>query len=94
MDMEKKMDVLKRMLRDSTLTLKAKGVLTYLIKEELETVSLYDKVFSSCADGRGTVRSAIIELVNKGYITRVRERGPDGKLKGITHKLTESTTER
>ena len=66
-------------LKDKHLSLKAKGLLTMMLslpptwKYNVTGLSFY------CRDGVDSVRSALNELQDNGYLTRERERLPNGR---------------
>jgi hypothetical protein len=76
-------------LRDRRLSLKAKGLLSMIFSlppnwdmsvEGLAYISL------ECSD---TIYKTVKELETAGYITRIRERRPDGKMGGIKYYISQ-----
>lgn len=76
-----------KVVRNKSISLKAKG-LYFLLKDMIE----YNEVVSlaticeNCTDKETSLRGAIQELIDNGYLERnmIREKG---KIKGINYKL-------
>lgn len=66
-------------LRDPRLSLKAKGLLTWMLSFPKEWVFSVESIVSMQKDESTAVRSALNELEEYGYITRSRERNERGR---------------
>lgn len=61
-----------QVLADTGITLKAKGVIAYLSEREGEHVTL-EKMVADMHEGIASVRAAVKELEESGYLERVRD---------------------
>ncbi|WP_407893471.1 hypothetical protein [Lacticaseibacillus sp. N501-2] len=59
---------------DHSISLKAKGLLCYMICASNQADLTLDALTQSSTDGRSAIRSALHELVASGYLTEERER--------------------
>lgn len=66
------------MLRDGDISLRAKGLLSLLVNG-LDNPSL-ETIGNASKDGTGSMRSAIMELEESGYLVRERMRDDHGRL--------------
>lgn len=67
-------------LRDTRLTLKAKGIMTTLLSLPDDWVFTEPWLVSQSNDGITAVRSALSELESFGYLIRTRERDENGRM--------------
>jgi uncharacterized phage protein (TIGR02220 family) len=67
-------------IRDTSLSLKAKGIMLTLLSLPDDWVFTETWLVSQCSDGITAVRSALNELEDHGYLIRERVREEDGKL--------------
>lgn len=67
-------------LRDTRLTLKAKGIMTTLLSLPDDWVFTEPWLVSQSNDGITSVRSALSELESFGYLVRTRERDENGRM--------------
>lgn len=65
-------------LRDRVLSFKARGVLAYLLSMPDGWQTSSERLARVGPDGRDSIRSALRELEDRGYLLRVRRRQPDG----------------
>lgn len=68
----------KNFLQDNTLSLKAKGLLAYLLSLPDDWKIYVNELAGHSTDGTQATRSAINELKERGYITYVRKRNDSG----------------
>lgn len=64
-------------LNDKSLSMKAKGLYSYLYSKPIGWDFSGERIVLDCSDGRKAVYSGLQELEQKGYITRNKE--PDGR---------------
>jgi hypothetical protein len=68
-------------LNDASISLKAKGLLAYLLSKPNDWVVKEHDLIAHCRDGRDSVRAAIRELEHAGYIVRgERRRDEKGRM--------------
>ena len=76
-----------KVVRNKSISLKAKGVY-FLLKDMIENEELISlaTICENCTDKETSLRSAIQELIDNGYLERdmIREKG---KIKGIDYKI-------
>ena len=76
-----------KIVRNKNISLKAKGVY-FLLKDMIENEELVSlaAICENCTDKETSLRSAIQELIDNGYLERnmIREKG---KIKGIDYKI-------
>jgi hypothetical protein len=75
-------------MRDSSLSLKAKGLLVYFLSHNDGYVITFKQILRENQDGKAAIRSAVDELVDKGYLRTERttdERGYNG---GLAYYMT------
>jgi len=82
----------KQFLNNSDLTLKGKGLLTYLLSLPDDWKIYEDEIVKHHKDGKASVRSAIKELISTGYIERERIRNSSGQLNGYNYYVYEVPT--
>ena len=80
-------------LRDKSLSLKAKGLLSLMLSLPEEWDYTTKGLAYICKDGVDSIRTAVRELESAGYIVRQRERHADGMLGGIEYTILEQPRE-
>ena len=75
--------------KDQNLSLKAKGLLTTILSLPDNWKYSIEGLTSLCSDGRGSVTSAINELIEAGYITRTQKFDDLGKFSGYIYDIFE-----
>ena len=68
-----------RVLRDSTLSWKARGLLAYLLSQPDGWRTSSERLARVGPDGRDAVRSAMRELEDRGYVARLRRQDDAGR---------------
>ncbi len=68
-----------RTINDEALSLRATGLLVWLLDKPDGWRINSIEISKRCKEGRDAVRAAIAELEEAGYITREKYRGPDGR---------------
>ena len=81
----------KGFLKDKNLSLKAKGLLAYMLSLPDDWMFYLDELEKHSKDGISSLRSGFKELQDNGYVTRSRERQEDGTFKWLT-TVHETTT--
>lgn len=76
-------------LRDKSISLKAKGLLTYMLSLPEDWDYSISGLAKICKEGPDSIRSAISELEEHGYMTRERSRNEDGTLGGSEYIVRE-----
>jgi hypothetical protein len=71
-------------VRDPNLTMKAKGLLTYLLSHEAGFTLTLDRISRDTKDERTAIRSAVGELVKNNYVVTKQGRQRDGRLGPMT----------
>lgn len=79
-------------LENNKLSLKAKGLLTYLLSKPDDWKVYLQQLKNSSTDSRDSINSAMKELINKKYITRIRKPKEKGKFKGHDYTVYEKPT--
>jgi len=74
----------KSFLKDKRLSWKAKGLLSYMLSLPDDWEFYLDELERHSTDGMSSLRSGFKELQDNGYVTRKRERKPDGKFRWTT----------
>lgn len=74
-------------LRDKNLSMKEKGLLTVLSALPASTCYPSQDIASVSQDCITTVKATIRGLEEKGYITRERIRGKDGRLESVVYRV-------
>ena len=82
----------KELLNNTELSWKSKGLLTYLLSLPDNWKIYEDEIVKHAKDGKDSLKSAIKELIENGYIERERIRNPSGQLKGYTYCVYEIPT--
>ena len=77
-------------LNDTELSFKAKGLFSYLWSLPDDWVYYETEVAKHSTDGRGSVRSGLKELEEKGYLKRGRERNEKGQLVNADWQLADT----
>ena len=83
----------KGFLKDKKISLKAKGLLAYMLSLPDDWTFYLDELEKHSTDGISSLRSGFKELQTNGYVTRKRERQSDGTFKWITTVHEISTCE-
>lgn len=68
-----------RTINDEALSLRATGLLVWLLDKPDGWRINSIEISKRCKEGRDAIRAAIAELEEAGYITREKYRGPDGR---------------
>lgn len=76
-------------LQDRNISLKAKGLLSYMLSLPDYWEYSITGLASICKEGPDCIRSTVKELEDAGYITRTRQRLENGQLGGIEYVLRE-----
>lgn len=79
----------KEFLDDSNLSWKSKGLLAYLLSLPDDWQIYESEIVNHAKDGKDSLKSAIKELIQLGYIERTRERDEKGMLKGYNYSVYE-----
>jgi hypothetical protein len=80
----------KTCLNDPSLSLKAKGLLSYLLSKPDDWVVHRSEVLKHCTDGKDSLQTAIHELKNSGYLKIVPEKDKKGIIIGWATNVFES----
>ena len=72
-------------VRDSKLSYKAKGLLTYLLSHEVGYTITIGQIIRESNDGRQAVRSALEELIETGYLETKRTTDQRGYNAGLAY---------
>jgi hypothetical protein len=72
-------------IRDSSITYKAKGLLTYLLSHEVGYTITIGQIIRESGDGKQSVRSAIEELIKAGYLETKRTTDARGYNAGLAY---------
>lgn len=72
-------------LRNKELSLKGKGLLSYMLSNPDDWNYSLSGLVASCKEGKDAVNSTLQELKRHGYLIIERCRGPDGKFEYIYH---------
>lgn len=81
----------KNFLNDKNLSLKAKGLLAYMLSLPDDWTFYLEELEKHSTDGMSSLRSGFKELQENGYVTRSRKRQGDGTFSWIT-TVHETTT--
>lgn len=76
-------------LRDKNLTLRAKGLMAFILSLPDEWDYTEMGLVACLKEGRGAIRSALKELENFGYLVRKRIRQPDGTMGTVEYTIYE-----
>ena len=77
------------LLQNPGLSLKAKGLLAYMLSVPSDWDYSISGLSSKCKEGKAAIRAAISELIEAGYVTRSLARGSDGTLTGYEYVVSE-----
>ena len=77
-------------LRNKALSLKAKGLLSYMLSLPEDWNYKLSGLATSCKDGLDSVRQAVSELDSHGYVVRSRIRDTRGRLRDTEYVVYES----
>lgn len=80
----------KEMLNDANISLKAKGLLAYMLSMPDDWQFYEVEILKHCKEGRTAVRSTIKELIENGYIDRRQQRKQNGKFTGYEYQVYET----
>jgi hypothetical protein len=72
-------------VRDSNITYKAKGLLTYLLSHEVGYTITIGQIIRESGDGKQSVRSALEELIKAGYLETKRTTDARGYNAGLAY---------
>ena len=72
-------------IRDSSITYKAKGLLTYLLSHEIGYTITIGQIIRESGDGKQSVRSALEELIKAGYLETKRTTDARGYNAGLAY---------
>lgn len=75
------------LLENKKLSLKAKGLIAYLLSRPEDWQIHMSQLSTICSDGETSIRSAMDELIETGYIVRTRRRNNDGRLNGFDYEV-------
>jgi hypothetical protein len=78
-------------LNNPEMSLKAKGLLTYLLSLPDDWTIYVKELISHHADGRDSILSAMKELEKFGYIEKEKNRGEKGKFEGYNYVVHEES---
>ncbi|GHT78015.1 hypothetical protein FACS1894104_0560 [Actinomycetota bacterium] len=76
-------------LRDVSLSLKGKGLMSLMLSLPDEWDYTTKGLAAICREGVDSIRTALSELEDRGYLTRRRIRGRDGRLGDIEYTIHE-----
>ena len=79
----------KNMLSNSSLSWKAKGILSYLLSLPDDWKIFENELVNHSKDGRESLRSGIKELISAGYIARIQLRDEMGRMSGYEYQVYE-----
>lgn len=74
-------------LKDTTLSLKARGLLDTLLSKPLDWKVIINALVNELPDGKSSIRSGLEELIEKGYVHRMQIRDVDGKFGDYQYKI-------
>lgn len=77
-------------LRDRDISLKAKGLLVTMLSLPDEWVYSIEGLTKILKEGKDSIRSAIKELEEHGYVTRVQDRNSQGSFSGYIYIIRET----
>lgn len=77
-------------LQDPSMSLKAKGLYAYLMSLPEDWVLHQTELKRHFKDGRDSIRTAIYELIEKGYVTKVDTRNELGQIVDCTYTVYET----
>lgn len=78
-------------LRDSSISLKAKGLLAYLLSRPNDWEFYTNEIRLNCKDKKDSIAAGLKELEDKGYIKRSKKRNEKGQyLGGYTYHVYEA----
>lgn len=78
-------------LYDTTLSWKAKGILAYLLSLPDDWTIYLSEIVNHSTDKEASLTTGIAELINHGYIERIKTRGNHGHFKGWSYTVYEVT---
>ncbi len=80
-------------LRRKDLSLKAKGLLTFILSLPDEWKFTVEGLATQLKECKSSVSKTLVELESKGYITRSYPRNDDGKIVSAVYEIYESPPE-
>lgn len=78
-----------KFLRNSEMSLKAKGLLAFLLSLPDEWECSISGFRNYASDGKGSIQTALNELEALGYLTREPNRGANGRYDGAIYNVFE-----
>lgn len=78
-----------KLLQNSNLSLKARGLLAYMLSLPEDWNYSIEGLSVTCREGKTAIRSAINELIAEGYVVRHLARGEKGILNGYEYTVYE-----
>jgi len=80
----------KKFLERKDLSIKAKGLLAYLLSKPDDWIVYQNELIKSSKSGRKLIESTIKELINKKYIKRISKKRIKGKFTGYVYDIYET----
>ena len=80
----------KQVFEDPSISLKAKGVMGYLLSKPDNWIVRREDILKHCSDGATSLKRAIQELQESGYMKISAERGVNGEIAGWVTKVFET----
>ena len=80
-------------LQDKRLSLKAKGLLSYMLSLPDDWDYSLKGLTVGCKDGLDSVRTAVLELEERGYVRRQKVRNAKGQIIDYDYQVYESPVE-
>lgn len=78
-----------KIIRDASLSWKARGIFTYLWSQPKDWDFYETEVMRHATDGRDGLRSGLKELETAGYLKRLRTRNENGQLSGSDWEISD-----
>lgn len=78
-------------LRDERLSRRARGLLAELMTHRVGWHITIASLQKSGPEGRDAIRGAVIELAERGYLTRRQTQGASGRFNEIEYEITDPT---
>lgn len=82
-----------RMINDSNISAKAKGILLYLLSKPNDWKVYEVDITNNMKDGKDSINSGIKELITAGYIHRARAHDERGRFAGYEYTVYEHNTD-
>lgn len=77
------------LLNDASLSLRAKGLLCYLISKPVTWNVNVNHLYKACKEGKDAIYSTINELIEAGYILRIVAKNSQGRHTGVDYHVYE-----